>query len=263
MLSLIRLNKFLSQAGVASRRGADELIASGVVQINGKTVKDLGVKVNPDKDVVRVSGRILKPEQKVYIMLNKPKSVITSVSDPQERKTVMFYLDEVKERVFPVGRLDWDSEGLLLLTNDGDFANKITHPKHAIPKTYHVKIENSVKPEAMQKLLNGVTIPGGKVKFKSMEKLRTQESKHTWYRVVITQGLNRQIRNMFSKVGHDVLKLHRVAIGMLELGNLEKGNYKFLNSMQTKKIFMDPDQKPKKERQRSLKRLPTTSANEE
>lgn len=259
MLSLIRLNKFLSQAGISSRRGADELIESGVVQVNGRTVKDLGVKINPDKDVIRVRGRILKPEEKVYIMLNKPKSVITSVTDPLERKTVMFYLEGVRERVFPIGRLDWDSEGLLLLTNDGDFANKVMHPKHAIPKTYHVKIENSVTPDAIKKLLTGVTIPGGRVKFRSIEKLRGSDSKHTWYRVVITQGLNRQIRNMFSKVGHDVLKLQRVAIGSLELGSLEKGQYKFLNPVQYKKVFMDPEKKEKKLRKPSLKRASKTS----
>ncbi len=180
------------------------------------------------------------------------------MDDPYDRTTVADYLSQFPVRLFPIGRLDWNTEGLLLFTNDGDFANKITHPQSEIPKTYIVKVEGTPKPEKIQKLLTGVTIIGGKVRFRSIEKMKKADTKHSWYKVVLTQGLNRQIRHMFEKIGHDVLKLQRVAIGSLELGNLKRGDFQLLTEGQYKKIFLDPSKKPKKKRQKSTKRDPLT-----
>lgn len=255
--NLIRLNKYISQSGVSSRRAADQLISEGHVKVNGRIVKDLGVKVDPIKDSVKVHGKLVKPAQQlIYLMFHKPKSTLTTMEDPLERKTVADYLEQFPVRLFPVGRLDWNTEGLLLFTNDGDFANKITHPQSEIPKTYIVKVEGTPKPEKIQKLLKGVSIIGGKVRFRSIEKMRKKDTKHSWYKVVLTQGLNRQIRNMFEKIGHDVLKLQRIAIGSLELGNLKRGDFQILTETQYKKIFIDPDKKPKKKRMKSKKKNP-------
>jgi 23S rRNA pseudouridine2605 synthase len=251
----IRINKYISQAGVASRRGADKLITDGHVQINGKIVKDLSTKVDPKKDTVKVQGKIIKPQnQLIYLMFHKPKSTLTTMEDPLERKTVADYLAQFPVRLYPVGRLDWNTEGLLLFTNDGDFANKITHPQTEIPKTYIVKVEGEPKPEKIEKLKKGVTIVGGKVRFRSIERMKKSDTKHSWFKVVLTQGLNRQIRNMFEKIGHDVLKLQRISIGSLELGNLQRGDFQLLTETQYKKIFIDPDRKPKKKRMKSTKR---------
>lgn len=176
------------------------------------------------------------------------------MEDPLERKTVADYLSQFPVRLYPVGRLDWNTEGLLLFTNDGEFANKITHPQTEIPKTYIVKVEGQPTPEKIEKLKRGVSIIGGKVRFRSIEQMKKSDTKHAWYKVVLTQGLNRQIRNMFEKIGHDVLKLQRISIGSLELGNLNRGDFQLLTETQYKKIFIDPDRKPKKKRQKSTKR---------
>lgn len=253
--SLVRLNKFLSQAGVCSRRSADRLIEIGVVQLNGKVVTEVGTKINPQEDIIKVRGKAIHVQDYIYVMFHKPKSVVTTMNDPQDRRTVADYLESLPTKVFPVGRLDWNSEGLLLFTNDGDFANQVMHPKNDIPKTYEVKIEGSPDPEKLKKLLLGVTIVGGKVRARSLEKLRRSDTKHTWYRITITQGVNRQIRQMFSKLGYDVLKLQRVAIGSLMLGNLEKGDYRLLTREQVAKVFDDPDKTTQKTRQKSFKRI--------
>lgn len=176
------------------------------------------------------------------------------MEDPYDRKTVADYLSQFPVRLFPVGRLDWNTEGLLLFTNDGEFANKITHPQSEIPKAYIVKVEGTPKPEKVEKLLKGVSIIGGKVRFRSIEKMKKADTKHSWYRVVLTQGLNRQIRHMFEKIGHDVLKLQRVSVGSLELGNLKRGDFQLLTEAQYKKIFLDPNKKTKKKRQKSTKK---------
>ncbi len=243
---------------MASRRAADELIKGGHVSINNAIVTDLGTKVDPKSDTVKVRGRIIRPDtDKLYLMFHKPKGVLTTMSDPEGRPTVAEYIEHFPQRVFPVGRLDWNTEGLLIFTNDGDFANKIIHPKSEIPKTYIVKVEGKPDPEKIKKLLTGVSIPGGKVRFRSIKRLRKEDTVHTWYTVVMTQGLNKQIRLMFQKIGHDVLKLQRVAIGSLELGTLRRGEFKSLLDIHIRKIFQDPEKAaPKKVRQKSTKRLP-------
>lgn len=261
----IRLNKLIADSGVSSRRQADRLIEEGHVSVNGKRVFELGVKVDPAHDKVMVDGKLLKQQQqKLYLLFNKPRGILTTMEDPHDRPTIADYLEKVPARVFPVGRLDWDSEGLLLLTNDGDFANKVMHPSKEVTKTYLVKIDGEAKPEAIQKLLKGVPIIGGRVAAKSVEKIRRPDGseKYEWYKVVITEGKNRQIRQMFAKIGFDVMKLQRVAIGRLRIGSLKKGELVYLNDAALEKIF-EPDAPEElkqklanKRRQASTKRLP-------
>lgn len=236
----IRLNKFIAEAGLASRRHADRMIEEGLVTVNGKKVYELGIKVDPTKDKIFVDGKPIKQQStKLYLMFNKPRGVLTSMEDPLDRPTVAEYMAEVPYRVYPVGRLDWDSEGLLLLTNDGEFANKVMHPKEEVTKTYLVKVDGHPKPEQLQKLTRGVTIEGGKVKAKHIEKIKRYEGseQYDWYKIVITEGKNRQIRQMFEKIGFDVLKLQRVAIGRLKLGNLNRGELVFLHESLLEKVF--------------------------
>jgi len=243
---LVRLNKLLAERGLASRRGADKLIEEGQVVVNGKKVYELGIKVNPNKDRIIVDGVPLKGKgENLYIMFHKPKNVITSMNDPLERTTVADYMDGVPTRVFPIGRLDWDSEGLLLLTNDGEFAQKVMHPKTEVTKTYHVKLEGQPEEYKIRKLLTGVSIPGGRVKAKHVEKLKNHKSevgktskKNDWYKIIITEGKNHQVREMFKKIGFDVMKLQRVAIGKLRLGTLERGAFVYLNEAAAERVFM-------------------------
>ncbi len=244
---LVRLNKLLSERGISSRRGADKIIADGLVTVNGKKVYELGIKVHPHKDRIMVDGQPIKTKtERLYIMFHKPKSVITSMSDPLERTTVSDYMAAVPERVFPIGRLDWDSEGLLLLTNDGEFAQKVMHPKREVTKTYLVKLNGQPKQEKINKLLMGVSIPdGGKVKAKFVEKVKRASDrgvktskKFDWYKIVITEGKNHQVREMFKKIGFDVIKLQRVAIGRLKLGGLERGDFVYLNEAAANRVFL-------------------------
>lgn len=237
----VRLNKLIADSGLASRRQADKIIEEGRVTINGKKVYELGIRVNPEEDNILVDQKPIKAvSMKLYCLLNKPKGVLTTMEDPLERPTIKEFLGKVPVRVFPIGRLDWDSEGLLLLTNDGEFANKIMHPKSEITKTYLVKIDGMLTDTQTQKLLNGVTIVGGKVKAKHLEKVKRGKDKNGWYKIVITEGKNRQIRQMFEKVGFDVLKLQRVAIGRLTLGNVPRGELVFINELHLNKVFQ-PD----------------------
>jgi 23S rRNA pseudouridine2605 synthase len=259
----VRLNKLIADAGLASRRAADRIIEDGRVTINGKKVYELGVKVNPNADHVMVDGKPLRNKaENVYIMFHKPKGVLTTMDDPLERPTIkQFIEDEIPYRVFPVGRLDWDSEGLLILTNDGDYAQRITHPKNEVTKTYLVKVDGQPKPEKLAKLLKGVTIMGGKVAAKSVETFDRGRDQYAWLKIVITEGKNRQIRQMFEKIGFDVLKLQRVAIGRLRLGQLGRGELVFMNDAAAERVFLPdlPDEvKAKKSyanRQKSSKRL--------
>lgn len=234
-----RLNKYLAECGIASRRKADELIAEGHVQVNGKTVYELGVRIEPGVDRVTVDGKPVRQEnRKIYVIFYKPENVLTTMEDPEGRPTVADYMEQLPVRVFPVGRLDWDTEGLLLLTNDGEFAQKVSHPREEIPKTYLAKLDGRPSEEHLQKLLRGVTIPGGRVKAWHVERVRIGDSQqYDWVKIVIGEGKNRQVRHMFQKIGFDVKKLKRVAIGLLTLGGLQKGEYAFLDEGALKKIF--------------------------
>ena len=243
---LVRLNKLLAERGLASRRGADKLIEEGLVMVNGKKVYELGVKVNPNKDRITVDGKPIRTKvDNVYIMFNKPKNVITSMNDPLERPTVADFVADLDVRVFPIGRLDWDSEGLLILTNDGEYAQRVMHPKTEVTKTYHVKLDGQPEPFKIKKLLTGVSIPGGRVKAKHVEKLKLAKTKNQktsdkndWYKIIITEGKNHQVREMFKKIGFDVIKLQRVAIGKLRIGSLGRGEMVFLNEIAANRVFL-------------------------
>lgn len=239
----LRLNKLIADSGLASRRHADRMIEEGQVTVNGKRVYELGIKVDPAHDHILVNGKPLKkPLENIYILFHKPKGVLTTMEDPLGRPTIADYLEGVPGRVFPVGRLDWDSEGMLLLTNDGEFANKVTHPKAEVTKTYMVKVDGQPTKEEIQKLVRGVSIIGGKVAAKHIEKIKRQEGsdKYDWYKMVITEGKNRQIRQMFEKIGYDVMKLQRVAIGRLRIGAVERGELVYLNDAAVERVFL-PD----------------------
>lgn len=257
----IRLNKLIAESGIASRRNADKIIEEGRVQVNGHKVYELGIKVDPNVDKILVDGKSLRARTElIYAMMNKPRGVLTTMDDPLERPTIKEYIDTLPVRLFPVGRLDWDSEGLLILTNDGDYANRITHPKEEITKTYLVKVDGIPTQEKLDKLLRGVTIATGKVAAKSVEKIKRGKEQYAWLKIVITEGKNRQIRQMFEKIGFDVLKLQRVAIGRLRLGNLDRGEIVFFNEVAAQRVFQ-PDlpeevriKKSYKGRQKSNKR---------
>ena len=236
--ALVRLNKFIADSGLCSRRKADELIHDGQVMLNGKKVFELGVKVDPTQDRVLVNGKpVAKQSKFVYYMFHKPKNVVTTLEDPLGRPKVGDFIDTT-ERLFPVGRLDWDTEGLLLMTNDGQFAQDVAHPKKEIPKTYLVKIDDHIDPAKLKKLIDGVSIIGGRASAKAAEKVKLGNSKkYEWIKITISEGKNRQIRRMFEKIGYDVLKLQRISIGGLKLGALKKGEYRALNAEDLDRIF--------------------------
>ncbi len=233
-----RLQKIIAAAGIASRRKAEELITAGLVSINGQTVTELGTKADPDTDHIRVSGKLLKGAQRhVYYMMNKPKGHVTTASDPQGRPTVMDLLHNVGARVYPVGRLDYASEGLLLFTNDGDLAHKLTHASSHVPKTYVVKVAGTPKPEEIEKLRAGVMIPEGddqrgkRVRTAPAKIDQVKEGDNPWFEVTLIEGRNRQIRKMFDAVGHYVEKIRRVKYGPLNL-DVEPGKLRPLDSQE-------------------------------
>ena len=228
MAELLRLQKYIASCGVASRRAAEEMIEAGRVRINGRTVTELGTKVNPVKDKVSVDGKLIAPEtKKYYIMLNKPVGYITTAKDQFERKTVLDLVSDLDARLYPVGRLDYDSEGLIFLTNDGDFTYKLTHPAHEIKKKYQVVVAGMVDMENVWKLRKGVEIDG-RLTAPARVEITKQLENSTELTFVISEGRNRQIRKMCEAVGHNVLKLRRVAIGNVVLGNLPKGKWRHL-----------------------------------
>jgi len=253
-LNTVRLNKFIAQCGLASRRKADELIENGLVMVNGRKVYELGIQINPEKDDIRVKGQKIKPEEELlYVVFNKPKNILTAMSDPEGRPNVGEYFEDLPVRLFPVGRLDWDSEGLLIMTNDGQFAQKVAHPKEEIPKTYMVKVNGHPTNEQINKLLHGVSTAVGRVKATKVERVRRGSDQYDWLLVSITEGRNRQIRRMFEKIGYDVLKLQRVAIGSLTLGGLQRGEYKIISRAQANKVFQFEPRKTIRSRKPKVK----------
>lgn len=224
-----RIQKIIAQSGLCSRRHAEELIESGVVTVNGRPCS-LGDKADAAHDIIAVDGKPIAavPVQKRYIMLNKPRGYITTMSDEQGRKIAIDLLKGVSERVVPVGRLDRNSEGLLLFTNDGEFENDITHPSRHISKTYRVTIDGKVSEEQLSKLSSGVTLDDGKVTLPCSVEVLAESEDRTVLRIVIKQGLNRQIRRMCAAVGLDVGRLRRTAVGGVKLGMLKTGEWRDL-----------------------------------
>ncbi len=224
----MRLNKYIAECGAASRRGADKLISEGLVKVNNKTVTELGTVVNEDNDTVTVNGKkLVLRNRDVYIILNKPKGCITAVKDDKGRKTVMDYVDVKDKRLFPVGRLDYDSEGLVLLTNDGDTAYKLTHPSSEIPKTYIVKVEGEIPEKELDKLRDGIPLDGA-VTHRAKIKVLGVEDRISRIEITIFEGKNRQIRRMFEYIGYNVIFLKRTAIGEIRLGGLGRGLTRYL-----------------------------------
>lgn len=234
-----RLQKIIAAAGIASRRKAEQLIASGMVSVNGQVVTELGTKADPARDHIRVGGKLLRgAERMVYILLNKPKGYVTTVSDPEHRPTVMDLVRNVGERVYPVGRLDYASEGLVLLTNDGELANALMSASSHVPKTYLVKVSGKPAEEALARLRSGVSIEdakGKRVKTAPAKIRLSKDAPNPWFEMTLIQGRNRQIRRMFEKVGHHVEKIKRIRYGPLEL-DVEPGEYRILKPGEVAKL---------------------------
>jgi 23S rRNA pseudouridine2605 synthase len=229
-----RLQKILSQAGVASRRKAEELIVQGRVSVNGQTVDTLGAKADLENDHIKVDGQPLKaPKRHVYLALNKPKGCVTTTSDPEGRETVMHLLRGVKGRVFPVGRLDYSSEGLLLFTNDGEFAHRITAPEGHIKKTYVVKVNGALTEEQEKQFREGVPLHGHRTSPAELKRIKA--GANPWYEVKITEGRQNQIRIMFKHFGRLVEKLRRVKIAFLEL-DVAPGRYRMLTAKEVERF---------------------------
>jgi 23S rRNA pseudouridine2605 synthase len=222
-----RIQKILSRWGVASRRKAEELIAAGKVQVNGKTILELGSKADPDVDDIRVIGKHIRPpRQAIYLALHKPKGCVTTVSDPEHRQTVMEFVKDIKERIYPIGRLDYQSEGLLLFTNDGDFANALLAARNKVPKIYEVKVNGYLDDEQQATFERGVPLHGRRTAPARIRVLR--RGQNPWYEVELVEGRTNQIRIMFQHLGLNVEKLKRTRIGFLELGDLAPTEYRLL-----------------------------------
>jgi len=227
----IRLQKYIALAGIASRRKDEELIRNGLVTVNGKIVTEMGTRVN-GSDVVEVCGKRAKLEEnKIYIMLNKPKGYVSTAKDQFSRKTVLDLIDGVKERVYPVGRLDYDTSGLLLLTNDGDFSYRMTHPRHNVNKVYIATVSGEVGMDVVEKFKKGIEIDGYMTSPSTMRVLCKNKEKST-VEITIHEGRNRQVRKMCEAVGHPVLDLKRISIGNLTLGNLKEGQWRYLTEFE-------------------------------
>jgi 23S rRNA pseudouridine2605 synthase len=225
---LVRLQKLLAQSGVASRRKCEELMLAGLVEVDGEVVTRLGTKVDPRTAVVRVEGRRLPPvSEHVYLVLNKPRGVVSTMSDPQGRPTLSDYVGDRTERLFHVGRLDTDTEGLILLTNDGDFAQRMAHPSYEVDKTYVAEVEGAVARGTLKQLLGGVPLEDGPVQVKAA-KVRSTHGERSIVELVIHEGRNRIVRRLLDHVGHPVRKLTRTQIGPVRLAGLRQGSVREL-----------------------------------
>ena len=232
-----RLQKIISNAGITSRRDAERMIMDGRVSVNGVVIRQMGAKADIDKDELRVDGRlILLDISKIYLMVNKPKGYVTTLNDPERRPIVTDLLSGISERVFPVGRLDYDSEGLLLMTNDGDFAQKLQHPRFRIPKTYEVKIEGNMVNHDFQSLIKGIRLNDGRFKPDNVQIIK-RNPLSTWLALTISEGRNRLIRRGLMELGYSVARLIRTAISDLKLGNLKTGTYRYLTTVEVKNLL--------------------------
>lgn len=225
-----RIQVVLARAGIASRRKSEDLVRQGRVTVNGKVVTEPGFPVTYGKDNIRVDGHpVRRVEQKITVILNKAKGIVTTARDPQGRPTVMDLVAGLKQRLFPIGRLDYDTEGLLLLTNDGVLAQRLQHPRYGVEKIYKAKIKGRPERSALQQLRDGVTLDGKKTAPAKVKKVGTTQE-HTWIEIAIHEGRKRQIRRMCTAVGHPVLKLKRTGYGPLRLGDLKAGKFRRLTA---------------------------------
>lgn len=233
-----RLQKILAKAGLASRRSAEQLIRDGRIHVNGQKVQEMGYKADPDRDLITCDGKTISFAQKVYILLNKPAGYVTTLYDPQGRPVVTDLLADIPLRLFPVGRLDLDTEGALLMTNDGALANSILHPKFEVKKTYEAMVAGSPTPESLKHLEQGLEIEGIRTRPAKVQVLKRTPSQ-TLIKIIIHEGKKRQVRKMFQAIHHRVLHLKRTAYGRLGLGALPLGKYRILSSNDVKKIFSE------------------------
>ncbi len=225
----MRINKYIAECGIASRRNADVLIKEGKVKLNGKVVTTPGIDVNEENDTVTVDGnKISLPSDFTYILFNKPKGCVCTANDEKGRKTIFDFINLSNKRLFSVGRLDYDSEGMLILTNDGELSYRLTHPSNEIPKTYVVKIEGQIQEDQLAKLRNTLELPGGGVSHHAKVKVLETFKDSTRLQVTISEGKNRQIRRMFESVEKNVIFLKRIAIGEFKLGGLSRGGWRYL-----------------------------------
>ena len=234
-----RLHKIIATAGITSRRNAEKLITEGRVSVNNVVVNKLGEKADAVKDVIRIDGKIISLEKtKYYIILNKPAGFVTTLHDPEGRPTVVDLISDVPERVYPVGRLDYDSRGLLILTNDGDFAQKVQHPRFQKPKIYKVKIQGHLSKEELKQLGRGIKLPDGVFKPENL-RIEKYNDKSCWLRLTLREGKNRIIRRGFEAAGHRVAHLLREAIGELTLGGLKEGEWRYLTGKEISQLVVN------------------------
>lgn len=256
-----RLQKIIAHAGFASRREAETMISAGRVTVNGRVVTELGTKADADRDHIKVDGKLIThAEPHRYILLYKPREVASTVNDPEGRKTVVDLVRGIRERIYPVGRLDYQSEGLLLLTNDGDLAYKVTHPKHGSVKTYHVKVRGVVDERLVGKLERGITIDGKRTVPCEVRQMKTtghgDEEGNSWYEVKLREGRNQQIRRMFKAIGHPVMKLRRVAIGPIADPALQPGEWRELTDREVKALASMKEPKVRAAKKRGAAAVP-------
>ena len=232
----MRLQKFIAECGIASRRNAEKMIESGRVYVNGELVDYMGCVIDPDYDIVEVDGQVIRQESKKhYIMLNKPKNYVTTVSDDLGRPTVMQLVKDVHARIYPVGRLDFDTTGLLIMTNDGEFANILTHPSHAVNKVYIARIDKPLDENQLERLRTGVEIDGVMTSPAKAENIKRPQKGYE-VKITIHEGRNRQVRKMLDAVGANVMSLKRISVGSLTLGNLPEGKWRRLSEAEINKL---------------------------
>lgn len=252
-MQLERLQKIIAHAGYASRREAEAMIRDGRVTVNGRVITELGTRADADRDHIKVDGKLIsRAEPHRYILLYKPKEVMTTVEDPQGRRTVIELVRGIRERIYPVGRLDFHSEGLVLLTNDGELAFKVSHPKHGSVKTYHVKVRGVPEERMIEKLQRGITIEGKRTLPCEIGRMKTtgktSDEGNSWFEVKLREGRTQQIRKMFQAIGHPVAKLKRVAIGPISDPKLTPGVWRELTKQEVKMLASMQEAKPAKRR---------------
>ncbi len=234
---MIRINKYLSICGVTSRRGAETLIADGKVTLNNKTIEQQGVLIDETKDVVRVNGTVVTPvDEKVYLVFNKPSGVMTTLFDPFKRKTVASYLKDFRCRVYPVGRLDFDTNGVLLLTNDGDLAYRLTHPKYQVKRVYETKVKGKFLKESALLIQKGIKLEDGAIGKAVKVDILQVSSRWSRLRIVLTEGRKREVKQLCKNVGHAVLRLTRVDFAGINVRGMLSGSYRVLSDQEVKNL---------------------------